>query len=703
MSEQSPKKDFYQWVNEKWFADPQNKIPADYSSWGGFTKLYDEGLINQINLVKEISDNKNKLAYIWNASMNKFKQWDNEEGNYNPVRIELAHLDNSLPPSSFSINNLSYYISYCQINGLSSPFSIDKGSDLENSDNIKLDISPSGLSLPSRAYYFDKNFTNQLCQFTNHLENVEKICKENNIELENNFVEKVVGFEKMLAEITMEREQSRDYDKYYTNTTLINFYEKINDLKAHPNKQNNNDKIDLNKEEIKQFMENIYKTMNLRQIMEKNYNKNYKVNDTDVYFMTAYDGDYFRKLFPILLNHDNFNFIRAYYQYKIIRYVSCYCKKELDEEFFDFYSKKLGGQQQQKSYEKRSINTINMWTGELLGKLYVDKYFSNESKKDIEQMIPKILDIMEVSIKNNDWLTEETKEKALLKLSKFGIKIGFPDEWKDYSSLNIEESDTLYNMRKKVIEFNYQKEFLEKINTPVDKKEWHMTPQTVNAYFSPSLNEIVFPAAILQPPFYHATENTIDFPIDNNIRAYCKTNNLKMTIPVNLGGIGAVIAHEITHGYDDNGRKFDGDGNLNNWWSDGDIELFVKKAEQMGWQTDKYEFIDGDNTHKMNAHLTMGENLADLGGLTLAVKSIIANSPIEHHKTLLHLLFKSWANVWKFKTTKEAAINRLATDPHAPSSFRGNMVANIDEFYTTFEIEENDYMYIRPNKRVKMW
>jgi endothelin-converting enzyme len=184
---------------------------------------------------------------------------------------------------------------------------------------------------------------------------------------------------------------------------------------------------------------------------------------------------------------------------------------------------------------------------------------------------------MKVSLNENDWLTDETKEKALNKLSKFGIKIGYPDEWKNYDDLKIKESDTLYEIRKKVIRFEYENEFLEKINSPVDKLEWHMTPQTVNAYFSPQLNEIVFPAAILQPPFYHKSEETIDFPIEQHIRDYCKKHNLDMVLPVNLGGIGAVIAHEITHGYDDKGRKFDGNGNLENWWNNKDFELFKKK------------------------------------------------------------------------------------------------------------------------------
>lgn len=717
MTNNSPTKDFYLWVNEKWLNDPKNDIPADYSSWGGFLKLYDEGINNQISLIENL-DNDNKIKIIWDKSMDQFNNWST---NYKPIEEEFNTL-NKLA-NEYSINGLAEYISYCQINGISTVLNFDSGCDLEDSDKIKLDITPSGLSLPSRQYYFDNNFIEQRKWFYDHLTNVYKIVSSY-VSLEDDFVNKVIKYENMLAYITMTREQSRDYDKYYTNTNLVDFYKYIDKLNFNKDKLNNYEKNDKdlvlnNKDDIKEFMEKIYSLLDIKSVLENNYKKCYDKSDDlnnksnkkieyylikDNYnYLVAYDGDYFRRIFNILFNNNNFSMFKAYQQYKIIKYLSSYCSKELDEEFFDFYSRKLSGQQEQKKADKRAVGVINSWTGELMGKLFVEKYFSKKDKKNVEDMIYGILDIMQVSLKENDWLTNDTKEKALEKLAKFGIKIGYPDKWKDYSNLDINKLDTLYEIRKKVIKFNYDKEFLQKINTPVDKKEWHMTPQTVNAYFSPQKNEIVFPAAILQPPFYHKSDETIDIPIDKNILNYYKENNLDIKLPVNLGGIGAVIAHEITHGYDDKGRKFDKDGNLNNWWNEKDLELFKKKTETMGKQTERFKYIDGDNTHKMNAHLTMGENIADLGGLTLAMKSLLNKTDKKHHTMLLHLFFKSWANIWKFKATKAAIINRLATDPHAPPSFRGNMVSNIDEFYTTFNVTENDDMYIKPEDRVRIY
>jgi putative endopeptidase len=712
MSDNSPQKDFYSWVNEKWFNDPKNDIPPDYSTWGGFIKLYDEGIKNQINLVKDL-DNNHKIKIIWDKCIDQFNY---KTDNYKPIEDEFKILNKILP--EHSINGLGEYIAYCNQNCISTVFSLDKGADLEDSTKLKLDIAPSGLSLPGRKYYFEDNFIEQRKLFKQHLINVERIVGKH-ICLEDNFVEKVLQFENMLAYITMTSEQSRDYDKYYTNTNLVDFYKNMDKLNFNPDKLNNyldDEKCEkLNQylyDDIEKCMEKIYSLLDLRLILTNNFfkttnstnikGKYYLAND-NYYYLVVYDGDYFRKIFPILFSKDNFSLFRAYQQYKIIKYTSTYCSKELNDEFFDFYSRKLGGQKEQKPVEKKTIDIINSWVGELMGELYVNKYFSLKDKKNVEDMIYNILDIMKKSLKENDWLTDRTKLKALEKLNKFGIKIGFPEKWKKYNKLSINDSDTLYDIRKKVIQFNYYKEFVKKINTSVDKKEWHMTPQTVNAYFSPQNNEIVFPAAILQPPFYHKSDETVDFPIDQYILDYCTQHNLDITYPINLGGIGAVIAHEITHGYDDSGRKFDGDGNLNNWWNDEDLELFKKKTDIMANQASKYEYLDGENIHKMNSHLTMGENIADLGGLTLSMKSLLKHTPKIHHKHLLHLFFKSWANVWKFKASKQAIINRLATDPHAPPSFRGNMVSNIDEFYTTFDVTDKDNMYIKPENRVKIY
>lgn len=306
-------------------------------------------------------------------------------------------------------------------------------------------------------------------------------------------------------------------------------------------------------------------------------------------------------------------------------------------------------------------------------------------------------------------------------MEKFVVKIGYTDKWKSYDLLKFESSDNMFIMQQKVNAFEFKTEFLEKLNTKKDKSRWEMTPQTVNAYFHPMNNEIVFPAAILQPPFYTKTFQGVQFPLSQ------KDPNMLMA--VNFGAIGAVIAHEITHGYDDQGRKFDHEGNINDWWQKEDTELFSAKTDLMAKQAELWTFEDtgeendkeekdqkeekGDdktdgkkdsNIHRMNGQLTMGENLADLGGMSLACQALVKRlGAQENRKVYLEAFFRSWANVWKSKQTNAFTIQRLATDPHAPNSFRANLVKNVDFFYEVFDVKPGDAMYVAPEKRVQMW
>ena len=345
----------------------------------------------------------------------------------------------------------------------------------------------------------------------------------------------------------------------------------------------------------------------------------------------------------------------------------------------------------------------------MLGKIYVDKYFSQESKEDVLSSINEIMGVMRESMKTNDWLTDETKQNALKKLDKFRVKIGYPDVWKDYSKFNINIGDSLYVISKKATQWSLQMEFYDKLNSVLDRNEWHMTPQTVNAYFSPTQNEIVFPAAILQSPFYCRTVDEVDFNFDDEKNC----NSELLVSATNFGGIGAVIAHEITHGYDDQGRKFDSDGNLNDWWTKEDEKLFEGKTELMANQVAKYQFVDIEENNKeynMNAKLTMGENLADLGGMSLSLKALqnhLADNNVENNSDIynayLRVFFKSFANIWKQNSKKDFLIKQLTTDPHAPSDFRGNAVKNIDAFYDVFNVKEGDGMYVSKEERVVMY
>jgi len=730
----SAKADFYQFVNRDWLQDESITIPAEYSSWGSFVKLTDESLKNQIKLLGELvgkpgNDDEKKVSLLWNASMTRFKAWAAGEGSCSEIHDELGKLNAQVPwaesdsQEAFT-SGLATYFSRCAEIGTDYPFGFSKEANLNDSENVVLDLSPNGLSLPSRDYYLDDKFKEQQGWFKEHLEKVVEIIGAD--KLETGFVNKVVELETKLAQISMKKDQERQFDEYFCVSTLDGLISELNTLKHLKAKESNypenkvvnlmdGDKEVLTSAEFQvgaedlallgKFWEQMFKDLRLREVMVENYKNNYPERtdaESAQYRMMVFDGDYFRRVFQILFRKKNRSHVKAYMQYKIIRSGAGYCTKALNEEVFDFFGRKLNGQKEQKTEEKRSMSLINTSIGELMGKIYVAKFFSEEDKNTVHGLVKDVLLVMENSLQKNDWLTEETKQKALHKLSKFVVKLGYPEKWKNHDKLVLEESDSLFAMYQKIQAFAYQTEFLAKLNSVKDKTKWEMNPQDVNAYFHPLNNEIVFPAAIMQPPFYFRSLDTVDFEM----------SDIKADLPyslaaANLGAIGAVIAHEITHGYDDQGRKFDADGNINDWWSEADAELFKGKCALMVEQAEKWSFEDKDGAetkvHRMNGELTMGENLADLGGLSLASQALKKRCGGDMSKDYSLVFFRSWANVWKSKETKACIINKLQADPHAPPSFRGNLVKNIDSFYEAFDVLPGDDMHLPKDRRVQMW
>jgi predicted metalloendopeptidase len=750
---------FYLHVNKKWLNDPLNRIPGDYPRWGGPIKLHDAGLKNQINLVKNLSpdqanaqDPGTKISWIQAACAGRFNSWKDGTAKYDPISRELEILDAYLMPNKPIQDDrdlaarISEYFYYTQINDIQNVFDFDRGSDFTNANHIVLEFSTSGLSLPGREYYMDDNFEEKRELFNQHLHNVSQLINMNStVKLDDNFVTDVVEFETELAKYKMTRAQSRYYDEYYTNTTLSDLYKNINDLASVSDKQENYSAQEhasiLDANQIATagvFFEKVYDLFDFRTILKNNKEKFFgswaqtQAQAQDAMpgpgpaqeHIVAFDGDAIRRIILMILNVTRLAKYRSFLQYKVISAFRGFCTKELDEEFFDFYARKLAGQAEQKSEDMRTIQTINGYAGEMLGKVYVAHYFPEQYKTNIRAMIDSIIDAMRYSIKNNDWLTSSTKEKALLKLSLFNIKVGYPDVWKDYSEFDIKQGDTLYDIAKKAKKWSNRVEFFNKLNSMLDRREWGMTPQTVNAYFSPTQNEIVFPAAILQPPFYCKSLDDIDFDLTeeykmindlvtvngNDSERTCNQHIPDFTDAVNFGGIGAVIAHEITHGYDDQGRKFDGHGNLQDWWTDHDAKLFKAKSDLMAEQARRYVFVDPENnkTYRLNPGLTMGENLADLGGISLSLRALTArleraNLSPDMVAVYQRVMFKSYANVWKENSKKDFKINCLTTDCHAPPDFRANLVKNITEFYKVFNVTDQDAMYIAPAKRVQMW
>ena len=385
-----------------------------------------------------------------------------------------------------------------------------------------------------------------------------------------------------------------------------------------------------------------------------------------------------------LLTADRLPAWRAWARWKVISSLAPYLSSAFVDENFRFYGTVLMGTPELRERWKRGVALVEVSVGEAVGKIYVERYFSPVAKQRLDQLVANLIEAYRRSITDLDWMTAETKDSALAKLAKFRPHIGYPTKWRDYSSLVISRDDLIGNVMR-VADFEVNRA-LHKIGQPIDREEWLMTPQTVNAYYHPLKNEIVFPAAILRPPFFN--EHADD--------------------AVNYGGIGAVIGHEIGHGFDDQGSTCDGDGALRNWWTDKDREAFEERAKALIAQ---YEVLEPAQApgHRVNGQLTIGENIGDLGGLSIAYKAYqIAheNSPERELDgyTSEQRLFLSWAVVWQAKVRTEMLLQRLATDPHSPAEFRCNqIVRNLPEFYAAFDVGETDALWLDEEQRVKIW
>ncbi|MCW8857303.1 MAG: M13 family metallopeptidase, partial [Kangiella sp.] len=373
---------------------------------------------------------------------------------------------------------------------------------------------------------------------------------------------------------------------------------------------------------------------------------------------------------------------KTYYQWHLISDSASFLNKALAEENFRFFQGVLSGVEEQEPRWKRGVNVINGTLGEVVGKIYVEKHFKPEAKQRMKELVENLRTAYAQGIKELDWMGEDTKEQALDKLAKFTPKVGYPDKWKDYSKLEIKADDLFGNMKRAtMVEVKRNRE---KLGQPIDRSEWFMTPQTVNAYYNPVMNEIVFPAAILQPPFF----------------------NLEADDAVNYGGIGAVIGHEMGHGFDDSGSQYDGDGKLRNWWTEEDLAEFTKRTDKLVAQYNDFTVLDGVH---VNGEFTQGENIGDLGGLTIAYKAYQLSkegkpAPVIDGMTGDQRVFYGWAQVWRRKYRDEELRKRIDTDPHSPSEFRANgTVMNMPEFHEAFDVKPGDDMYLEPEERVKIW
>jgi putative endopeptidase len=387
-------------------------------------------------------------------------------------------------------------------------------------------------------------------------------------------------------------------------------------------------------------------------------------------------------------SEQNLDALKTWLSWNVISSKAAYLSQDFVDERFSFYGTKLTGAPVNRARWKRAVSLVEGSLGEAVGKIYVEKYYPPEAKAKMDQLVQYLIEAYRESIQELEWMSDETKKKALVKLDKFTPKIGYPTKWKDYSSIVIDRNDLVGNV-KRVTSWNLDRE-MKKIGSPIDREEWFMTPQTVNAYYNPGFNEIVFPAAILQPPFF----------------------SLESDDAVNFGAIGAVIGHEIGHGFDDQGSKYDGDGALISWWSDADRKAFEERTASLISQFNELSPEQLPDENKVNGELTIGENIGDLGGLGIAYRAYLLSlkdnggsepEPIDG-LTAKQRLFLSWAQAWRTKGRDEMVLQRLATDPHSPPEFRCNqIVRNIDAFYEAFDLSPEDKLWLDQSQRVSIW
>jgi len=632
-----PQDDFYNYVNGNWMKTVE--IPSDKARWGSFDQLRENTDEAALKILKESLNTKFEKGTDGQKIADLYKSYvDFDTRNklgIAPIQQQLKDID--------QVKNLKglydYFVKYGAIGG--NPFfGAYVYAHMKNSNMNAVYLGGGGLGL-GRTYYQkeDAKNTETLGNYNQYINALYGKVDPKTRDLKG---PKVIEFEKLIASNLKTVEEMRDAQKRYNPVAVK----------------------DLNK---------MVKNMDVAKYIQA---LGFKAD-------TVIIGElkYYQNLDKIV-NEENLPVIKEYLKFHVMDDATGYLTEELDQLSFDFYGKKLRGQKEQRALDKRGLEFVNGNAGELLGNLYVKENFPAEAKAACEELVQYLIKSFNVHIKDLAWMSPTTKEKALEKLSKFTVKIGYPDKWKDYSNLEVGTSliENVNNVRRWSFEENLAKQ-----GKPVDKSEWGMTPQTVNAYYSPLFNEIVFPAAILQPPFY-------DYKADPG---------------VNFGGIGAVIGHELSHGFDDSGSQYDGNGNLNNWWTDEDRTKFEAAADALVAQFEAYEPVPGVF---VNGRFTLGENIGDLGGSSVAFDALQmylkdkGNPGLIDGYTQDQRFFLSWATIWRTKTTDEFVVNQVKTDPHSPAQYRATgPIINLDAFHKAFETKEGDKLYIPKDKRIVIW
>ena len=635
-----PQDNFYRYVNGAWLNN--NEIPGDKTSIGSFYDLRDEADDNVKAIIEELAATKGlkmgsdeqKVADLFRSFMDT--ETRNAAGTA-PIQAIFDRI-NSLKDK----DELATFFGENQKIGVGSPLAFYISVDAKDSTRYATHVWQSGLGLPDRDYYFNETerFEELRSGYVAHIENMFNLA---GLKDGKAAAQTIMALETKLAGFHWTKVESRDSTKRY----------------------NKFDVADLN---------TVTDAFNWTAFLEAQgvpAQEDLIVNQPS-----------FVKGFGETFAATSLADWQTYLTFHTLSNFSSSLTTALDNENFDFFSKQLSGREEQRPMWKRGVSAVNSNLGEVIGKVYVARHFKPEAKTRMTQLVENLRGAYGASIDDLEWMSDSTKKAAHVKLASFDPKIGYPDKWEDYSALVIKSDDLVGNyMRSGIVGHNKE---VAKLGGPIDRQEWGMTPQTVNAYYNPTKNEIVFPAAILQPPFF----------------------NLNADDAVNYGGIGAVIGHEMGHGFDDQGSKYDGDGNMRNWWTDEDLAAFKVRTDNLVAQYSNYSVFDDLN---VNGELTLGENIGDLSGVTIAYKAYKASLNGKEATVIDGLtgdqrFFMGYAQVWRGKMVEKSLRNRVATDPHSPAEFRAlGSLSNMPEFYRAFDVKEGDAMYIAPEKRVKIW
>jgi putative endopeptidase len=642
-----PQDDLFGHVNGRWLDD--YPIPADRATDGAFRLLADRAEEQVRDLIIEAADQRAATGTDQQRIGDLYASFMDTDTvariGVQPLLDELATVD-----AAPTADALAVVLGGLQRTGIGGGTGVYVDTDSKNSTRYLLHLSQSGLGLPDESYYREPQHAEILAAYPGHIARMFALVLGGDAESHADDAARIVALETELAAAHWDVVKRRDADLTYNLRTFTDLPAEAPGFDwAHWVTA-----IGTSPEAVSEVV----------------------VRQPDV--LTS---------FAALWSGRDLEDWKLWLRWRVISSRASLLTDELIAENFDFYGRTLSGTEEIRERWKRGVGMVESLMGDTVGKLYVERHFPPGAKARMDELVANLREAYRVSINDLEWMTPETRARALAKLDKFTPKIGYPVRWRDYSALVIDRDDLYGNaLRGQVVETDRE---LAKLGGPVDRDEWFMTPQTVNAYYNPGMNEIVFPAAILQPPFFDAEADDA----------------------ANYGGIGAVIGHEIGHGFDDQGAKYDGDGNLVDWWTDSDRTEFGSRTDALIAQYEEFvpRQLGGQHGAHVNGAFTVGENIGDLGGLSIALLAYELSlggkeAPVIDGLTGIQRVFYGWAQVWRTKSRDAEAIRRLAIDPHSPPEFRCNgVIRNIDAYYDAFEVSESDELYLDPQRRVRIW